>query len=68
MIPTQFLSTEANASERKILRQMLEAGVTSIADRGYVCFQLFHDIGARQAHFIIRATSNLVYNISEKLL
>ncbi len=44
---------------------MLEAGVTSIADRGYVCFQLFHDIGARQAHFIIRATSNLVYDIYE---
>jgi hypothetical protein len=37
---------------------MLEAGVTYIADRGYVCFQLFHDIGAGQAHFIIRATSN----------
>jgi hypothetical protein len=65
MIPVQFLSTEANASERKILRQMLEAGVTYIADRGYVCFQLFHDIAARQAHFIIRATSNLVYDISE---
>src|SRR5688572_33308657 len=41
MIPTQFLSTEANASERKMLRRMLEAGVTYIADRGYVCFELF---------------------------
>lgn len=65
MIPTQFVSTEANDSERKILRQMLEAGVTYIADRGYVCFELFHDIGARQAYFIIRATSNLLYDISE---
>jgi hypothetical protein len=61
MIPTQFLSTEANASERKILRKILEAGVTYIADRGYVCFKLFHDIGDRQAYFIIRATSNLLY-------
>ena len=67
MIPAQFLSTEANASERKILRQMLEAGVTYIADRGYVCFKLFHDIGAGQAYFIIRATSNLVYDIYETL-
>jgi hypothetical protein len=67
MIPTQFLSTEANASERKILRQMLEAGVTYIADRGYVCFKLFHDIADRQAYFIIRATSNLLYNIYETL-
>ena len=65
MIPAQFLSTEANASERKILRQMLEAGMTYIADRGYVCFQLFHDIVDHQAHFIIRGTSNLVYDIYE---
>jgi hypothetical protein len=67
MIPTQFLSTEANASERKILRKILEAGVTYIADRGYVCFKLFHDIGDRQAYFIIRATSNLLYDIYETL-
>jgi hypothetical protein len=65
MIPTQFLSTEANASERNMLRRMLEAGVTYIADRGYVCFKLFHDIGASQAHFIIRATSNLIYDVYE---
>ncbi len=67
MIPVEFLSTEANASERQLLRQLLEAGVTYIADRGYVCFQLFHDIGARQAHFIIRATSNLLYDRYETL-
>ena len=67
MIPVEFLSTEANTSERQILRQLLEAGVTYIADRGYVCFQLFHDIGARQAHFIIRATSNLLYDSYETL-
>ena len=46
---------------------MLEAGVTYIADRGYVCLKLFHDIGAGQAYFIIRATSNLVYDIYETL-
>jgi len=67
MIPIQFLSTEANASERKIRRKMLEAGVTYIADRGYVCFKLFHDIAGRQAYFIIRATSNLLYDIYDTL-
>ena len=67
MIPTQFLSTEANASERKMLRKMLEAGVTYIADRGYVCFKSFHHIADRQAYFIIRATSNLLYDIYETL-
>ncbi len=67
MIPAQFLSTEANASERMILRQMVEAGVPSIADRGSVCFQLFHDLVARHAHCIIRATSNLVYDVYETL-
>lgn len=65
MIPVQFLNTEANASERKMLLSMLEAGVTYISDRGYVCFQLFHDICATHAHFIIRATSNLVYEVYE---
>jgi Transposase DDE domain len=65
MIPTQFLSTEANASERKMLRRMLEAGVPYIADRGYVCFELFHDINYAKAHFIIRATSHLLYDIYE---
>jgi hypothetical protein len=66
MIPVQFLSTEANGSERHILKQMLEEGVTYTCDRGYVCFQLFHDICARQAHFVIRATSNLVYDVDER--
>jgi hypothetical protein len=65
MIPVQFLSTEANGSERQMLRQMLEVGVTYICDRGYVCFQLFHDICVRQAHFVIRATSHLVYDVDE---
>ena len=67
MIPVQFFSTEANASERKILLKMLEAGVTYIADRGYVCFQLFHDICEKKAHFIIRGKSNILYEISESL-
>ncbi len=67
MVPVLFLLTEANASERKMLLQMVEAGVTYIADRGYVCFDLFHQICSQQAHFIIRATSNLLMDVSETL-
>lgn len=68
MIPVLFLLTEANASERKMLLTMVEAGVTYIADRGYVCFELFHQICTQQAHFIIRATSNLLIDVEETLL
>jgi hypothetical protein len=67
MIPVLFLLTEANASERKMLLNMVEVGVTYIADRGYVCFDLFHQICTRQAHFIIRGTSNLLIDVSETL-
>ena len=67
MIPTQFGTTAANASARNILRAMLEAGVTYIADRGSVSFQLFHDICAHHAHFIIRGTANLVRATYETL-
>jgi hypothetical protein len=42
MLPVQFISTDANASERTALLAMLESGVTYIADRGYLSFSLFH--------------------------
>jgi len=63
----QKLNLLINLGIIRILPHMLEVGVTYSADRGYVCFKLFHDIGAGQAHFIIRATSNLVYDIYETL-
>jgi len=68
MIPVQFVSTEANGSERAMLLKMLEAGITYIADRGYVCFDLFHDLCLKGCHFIIRAKSNLRYEIKEILI
>ena len=33
MIPVQFISSEANYSERKVFMELLEAGVTYITDR-----------------------------------
>jgi hypothetical protein len=63
MIPVQFLSTDANYSERKALMECLQAGVTYIADRGYLAFEIFQQITAQHAFFIIR----IRYNISEKV-
>lgn len=67
MLPVQFIVDAGNSNEKDALRQMLEAGVTYIADRGYVCFQLLADIVNAQAHFVIRMKSNLVYTVTETL-
>lgn len=68
MIAVQFVVEAGNSSEREALRQMLQAGVTYIADRGYVCFQLLADIVAAQAHFVMRMKANLVYSVVETLV
>ena len=67
MLAVQFIVDAGNSSEREALRQMLQAGVTYIADRGYVDFQLLTDIVQAQAHFVMRMKSNLVYTVSEIL-
>ena len=67
MLPVQFIVDAGNSNEKDALRQMLEAGVTYIADRGYVCFQLLADIVKAQAHFVIRMKSNLAYTVTETL-
>jgi hypothetical protein len=67
MVAVEFLVDAGNSSERDALRQMLTAGVTYIADRGYVCFQLLADITAAEAHFVMRMKSNLVYSMVETL-
>jgi hypothetical protein len=67
MIPVNIIIGTGKSNERDALRQMLVAKVTYIADRGYVCFQLFHDILMAQAHFVFRVKSNLVYTVQESL-
>jgi hypothetical protein len=67
MVTVQFLVDAGNSSEREALRQMLQAGVTYIADRGYVCFQLLADIVTAEAHFVMRMKSNLVSTTVETL-
>ncbi|MCP4371225.1 MAG: IS4 family transposase [Deltaproteobacteria bacterium] len=67
MLPVQFISTDANSSEKKALLAMLEAGVTYIADRGYLGFSLFYQIAKKEAYFIIRIKTNLKYTSQEIL-
>jgi hypothetical protein len=67
MIPAHFLVDTGKSNEKQALRQMLEAGVTYIADRGYLSFPLLAAIVAANAFFIIRAKANLVYTRVERL-
>jgi len=59
MIPVQFISSEANYPERKVLMELLEAGVTYITDRGYLAFDIFQQITENKAFFIMRIRYNI---------
>ena len=67
MIPVDFWVGSGNSSERDALRTLLAAGVTYIADRGYMSFQLCHEVCQAQAHFIFRTKTNLVLTVVERL-
>jgi len=67
MIPVQFMSSEANYSERKALMELLEAGVTYITDRGYLAFDIFQQVTEKQAFFIIRIRYNIRASIQTVL-
>lgn len=67
MLPVSFITTDANSSEKAALLAMLEAGVTYIADRGYMSFSLFSKINANSAFFIIRVKKSLLYTLQEDL-
>jgi hypothetical protein len=67
MMPAHFLVDTGNSNEKKALLQMVEAGVTYIADRGYLSFALLAAIAVAEAFFVVRAKTNLVYKRVEKL-
>ncbi len=67
MLPVLFVVGSGNSNEKDALRQMLAAGGTYIADRGYVCFTLLADIVTAKAHFVIRMRENLVYTVTKTL-
>ena len=67
MIPVQFICTDGNGDERKVLAALLEIGVTYIADRGYASCAIFEQIAKQQAFFIIRIKGNIKYTLSGSL-
>lgn len=67
MIPVQIITADANTSEREMLAQLLEAGVTYIADRGYLSFKMIRQVIENQAFFIFRMKSNWKYTIVQTL-
>ena len=67
MIPVQFISSEANYSERKVFMELLEAGVTYITDRGYLAFDIFQQVTEKQAFFITRIRYNMRASIQTVL-
>jgi hypothetical protein len=67
MIPVQVLLQEGTSNEKIALKTWLEAGVTYIADRGYISFTLFADIVKAGAFFVIRQKSNLQYQVVQAL-
>lgn len=48
-------------SEIKVLKEIIEAGITYIADRGYVSFDLFNHFCDKSAYFVIRIRNNMCY-------
>ena len=67
MIPVDFWVGSGNSSEREVLGAMLTAGVTYIADRGYMSFRLCQQVCQAQAHFIFRTKTNLLLTVVERL-
>lgn len=67
MIATEFLVSAANYSERLALLKMAQAGVTYIADRGYMSFAVCHQLLEVGAHFVFRVKTNLLYSVTETL-
>lgn len=67
MIAVDFIIGSGKSSERNALRKMIVKGVTYIADRGYMCFNLFNEIVGALSHFVFRVKENLVYSSLESL-
>ena len=65
MIPVDFWVGSGNSSERQALRRLLVAGVTYIADRGYMSFQLCYDLCQAPAHCLFRTKTNLCFTVVE---
>jgi hypothetical protein len=59
--------SRSKTTERDALSRLLTADVTYIADRGYMSFQLCHEVCRAHAHFIFRTKTNLVLTVVDRL-
>jgi hypothetical protein len=66
MVPVQVITTDANTSERAMLALLLEAGVTYIADRGYLSFEMIRQVVDKGAFFIFRMPSHWRYEVVQE--
>ena len=67
MIPTSFIVGSGNSSERDFLVSIAQKAVTYIADRGYFSFDLGRQLVEKQAFFLIRIKSNLLFEVDNVL-
>ena len=67
MIPTEFIATAANFSERNFLQSIVQQGITYIADRGYFSFDLANHIATSEAFFIFRVKGNYLFSVCQNL-
>jgi len=67
LLPDTLVVTAGNGSERDILRQAIQQGVTYIFDRGYNCYPLFAQIATAGAFFITRLLSNAEFEVVASL-
>jgi len=67
MISSEFLVDTGNSSERGFLENILQKGITYIADRGYFSFDILYQIASAMAFFVIRSKSNLIYTPTKTL-
>jgi len=67
MIPTEFIATAANFSERTFLQSIVQQGITYIADRGYFSFNLANHIAKSGVFFIFRVKGNYLFSVCQDL-
>ena len=62
-LPTTLVLTTGKGSERAVLRQSLQAGVTYLMDRGYNDYTLFRQIVAVGSHFVTRQLKSAAFEV-----
>ena len=67
MIPLEFIGQKANSSERQFLLEIVNKGVTYVADRGYFSFAVAAAISKAFAFFIIRIKDNMKFKVGKPL-